>query len=125
MDFKTKIYSVTKAKDRLTFLIGYSCKSKSKDHFIRHLGYRFKRYINMSMLNNAIFSNEITIDILDKFPEKNETIRPVSKKLINEYWSNYGYVLELNNGSIDTPVIGKLLFVSEEEAREWKVENIE
>ena len=39
---------------------------KSKDHFLRHLGYRFSKVCDMYTLNNAYQFRELSIDILNK-----------------------------------------------------------
>ena len=105
----------------LSFMDGYSCESESPDHFLRHLGHRFSKCCDMNQLNNAYQSNEIIIRKSNK--SRNDIFKkviPLKKpNVVNEYWGNYGYILEINHGTVNNPVIETRAFVSDTEAHQW------
>lgn len=105
----------------LSFMDGYSCESESPDHFLRHLGHRFSKCCDMNQLNNAHKTKEIIIKKVKT--KRNDILKKVEirKKpnIINEYWGNYGYILEINHGTVNNPVIETRAFVSDLEAHQW------
>jgi hypothetical protein len=105
----------------LSFMDGYSCESESPDHFLRHLGHRFSKCCDMSHLNNVYKTNGIIIKRVKS--NKNDILKKVEleKKpnIINEYWGKHGYILEINIGTINNPMIEVREFVSDTEAYEW------
>ena len=112
----------------LSFLDGYSCESEDKDHFLRHLGHRFGKRCNMYQLNNAHAVNDILIKTVktEKTPENNGSERKqhfAKPNVVNEYWGTYGYILEINHGTMNLPIIEKRVFANDNDAREW-VNNI-
>lgn len=115
-----KVFTVTSRHSKFDVLDGYSCISKSKNHFIRHLSHRFYKYFMIFDLDNAVASHDIVITESDEFPK---TINDISKteendvliSLSNEYWDDYGYVLEFEDG--ESIYIQR--FVSDVEAKEW------
>lgn len=112
-----KEYVVRTKIEKLSPLNGYSCKSKSKDHFLRHLGYRFSKVCDMYTLNNAYQCGELSIDILKKKePSKEVILKP---KVINEYWDSFGYVLVIDWGNIFEESTETRLFTNDTEAYEW------
>lgn len=112
-------YVVRSKIKSLSFLDGYSCESQDKDHFLRHLGHRFSKCCTMGQLNNAYAVNDILVEMV-KQPKNNNTVRDPSKpNIINEYWGTFGYILEINHGTVNNPVIETRAFVSDTEAREW------
>jgi len=116
---------VVRSKIRsLSFLDGYSCESESKDHFLRHLGHRFSKCCDMGQLNNAYQSKDILIETVKPFNKKFASVWPkedkrVKPNVVNEYWGTFGYILEINHGTVNNPVIEKRAFVSDTEANEW------
>ena len=103
---------------RWLFLNGYTCNSKSKDHFLRHLGYKFGKLCDMSSLNNAYNCGEIGIKI---YKEDKSKVTPYQKpNVINEYFDDFGYMLVINHGGIDEEIIEKRLFTNDIEANEWR-----
>lgn len=105
----------------LSFMDGYSCESESPDHFLRHLGHRFSKCCDMNQLNNAYKTKEIIIKKVKT--KQNDILKKVEIKkkpnIVNEYWGNYGYILEINHGTVDYPVIERRAFVSDTEAHQW------
>ena len=112
-----KEYVVRTKIEKLSPLNGYSCKSESKDHFLRHLGYRFSKVCDMYALNNAYQCGELNIDILKKKEPYKEVIS--KPKIINEYWDNFGYVLVIDRGDIFKKYIETRTFTNDAEAYEW------
>lgn len=112
-----KEYVVRTKIERLSSLNGYSCKSESKDHFLRHLGYRFSKVCDMYTLNNAYQCGELTIDI----PKKREPAKEIisKPKVVDEYWNDFGYVLEIDLGDIFEESTETRLFTNDTEAYEW------
>lgn len=89
---------------------GYTCNSESKDHFLRHLGYKFIKTCSMHSLYTAYESGDLTIDIYKESSKQPES-RVFRMNVIDEYWSDFGYILELPSGNKE--------FSSDIEAHEW------
>lgn len=120
-----KQYCVVGGIPKWDFLIGYSCKSKSKDHFLRHLSYRFPKMCSILALDNAHYSNELIVDILDGPPVLSPGFSGSNHiTVVSGYLSPFGYTLELNHGSYYYPIIEHRIFSSYAEAREWVVDNV-
>lgn len=115
-----KVFKVTSRHSKFDVLDGYSCISKSKNHFIRHLSHKFYKYFMIFDLDNAVASHDIVITESDKVPKTINDISKTEEDIAvntpsNEYWDDYGYVLEFEDGeSIYTQ-----RFVNDVEAREW------
>lgn len=108
----------------LSFMDGYSCESESPDHFLRHLGHRFSKCCDMNRLNNAHKTKEIIIKKVNQFNKEYPRVWPKEDKrkkpnIINEYWGNYSYILEINHGTVNNPMIETRAFVSDSEAHQW------
>ncbi len=112
-------YTVKSKYDFWSFLNGYSCKAQSKDHFIRHLGHRFSKKCSMYELNNAYASNEIIIKTTKENAKKQNNQHVQKIDIVDEYFSDYGYVVELNKGTKSDPIIEQMIFVNDAEASEW------
>lgn len=106
-------YVVNTDIKKLEVLDGYSCRSQSKDHFLRHLGYKFSKICDMYTLNNAYNCGELGINII----EKNECPKVFIENgvVLDEYWNEYGYILEIEYGENIEP----RSFVNDMEAYEW------
>lgn len=119
-----KEYEVFSKIQSLSFLNGYSCKSESEDHFLRHIGYRFSNLCDMYTLNNAYKCGDLLIRVkkpVNKTHSNNwSTVLSNKPEVVNEFWSDYGYILELNYGTIDCPIMVIRSFVNDIEANEWK-----
>ena len=94
-------------------LDGYRCKSQSKDHFLRHMSYRFGGYYTLYDLNNAVRHNELIIKELKETKHPVEYVKPYM--LVDEYFTAFGYTLVFLDGDITT----QMDFSTENEAREW------
>ena len=114
MSADTICYVVTSKNSFWDFLNGYHCDAQSKDHFLRHLGYKFYKKCTMYDLNTAYQSGDIFIK---KYNSIKNSKNIVDKNLIIEdaYFNEYGYVVEVSNGNQINPMI----FVSDSEAKEW------
>jgi len=115
-------YVVKSSKIFWQFLNGYSCNAVDENHFIRHIGHRFSTICDMYTLNNACKSGEIGIYILKTRPS-NPTYNKISVEkpnIVDRYLDDFGYVLEINHGSLADEDIKKRLFASEDEATEWE-----
>jgi len=112
-------YVVNTSVSRLEAMNGYTCNSESKDHFLRHLGYRFAKTCGMTAINNAYESGDLMIDIYEK-PAIQTEERIYGPKLIKEFWGEFGYKLELDYGEEENVT---RVFTSDVEAHEWLGEN--
>jgi len=112
-------YIVNSDIPRWSFLNGYTCNSVDKDHVLRHLGYRFKSLCSMYALNNSYAQGEIGIHLMKELSI--DITAHKKPNIVDEYWNDYGYVLEINNGSCENEEIEKMLFVNDTEANEWQM----
>lgn len=113
------IFSVVGSNPKWEWLVGYTARSKSIDHFLRHISLRHKKICNMSQLNNAHHSRDIIVSILDDVPKRKKYCQADDAgniKMIDEYSGEYGYVIEV----LDNGTTKKILFATEGEANEWK-----
>jgi len=110
-------YIVTSTVPKWSFLNGYSCNSEDKGHFIRHLGYRFSKHCSMYDLNTAHDSGDIHIVILKSgLVTESRMSRP---RVIDQYWGEYSYILEIDSGTAYEAIIEKRQFVNDIEANQW------
>jgi len=115
---KEHTYIVNTKYDSWGFLNGYSCKSQDKDHFLRHLGYKFSNLCTMHELNTAYECGDISIKKVIK--QKDQLVNKEKRiNVVDEYYNSFGYVLEINNGSILEPIIETKTFSTDTEANEW------
>ena len=71
----------------------------------------------MYTLNNAYQCGELSIDILKKREPAKEIIS--KPKVVDEYWNDFGYVLEIDLGDIFEESTETRLFTNDTEAYEW------
>lgn len=124
-----KEYEVFSKIQSLSFLNGYSCKSENEDYFLRHIGYRFSNLCNMYTLNNAYKCGDLLIRVKKPFDKEYPSVWPKDDRrnkpnIINEYWGVYGYIIEINHGTVEYPIIETRSFVNDIEANEWKDSHI-
>jgi len=119
MDKKEEVHYVVHSKTPFwSFLDGYSCQAEDKDHFLRHLGYKYYTKCTMYEINRAYICGDIIIN-LGKGNTNNSIGLTIKPNVVNRYWGAFGYILEINHGTLVEPVIEKRIFVNDVEAEEW------
>ena len=88
-------------------------KRKVKIIFIRHLGHRFSKKCSMYEINNAYSSNEIIIKATKENTKKQNSQHIQKNDIVDEYFSDYGYIVELNKGTKSDPIIEQVMFVND------------
>lgn len=110
-------YVIHSPHPRWAFLNGYACKAKNKDYFLRHLSYKYQA---LCTLDNIIIAEDwgrLLVSTRESFPIFKRVIEQPS--IAHQYWSTYGYVVEINTGSVFTEDTISYTFANDGEANEW------